>query len=396
MPSFNQNPNSGDILELTPTDVAFGGDAVARHPGGMAVFIPFALPDERVKIRITKVAKRFARAELIEVVTPSPFRRPPLCPLYGQCGGCCYQHVEDRHEAQFKSSQLQAVLSRIGGITPPTPPVIESSDKPFAYRNKIVLHGPGQAHYLALDNATPVPVTHCPLAEPAINQALATYQERYLPEDLCLRCDVNGQVIDFPMSKPPEGITLREHIGGISFAIPAGAFFQVNRAGAEKLTRLMRTWIREIEPELLIDAYCGVGLFSLCCAPRKDLPIRGMEVHSGAIQAARVNAREAGFTRANFQAGTAEKLLPSTLARANPRTSLVLLDPPRSGCSSFVLDTLKKHRPMHLVYISCNPPALARDLKNLCASGYEIRNVQGVNLFPQTAHFEAVAQLSLR
>jgi 23S rRNA (uracil1939-C5)-methyltransferase len=427
---------SGDILELEIHDLAFGGDGVARHEQ-FVVFVPFTIPDERVRARIVTVKKNFATAQLDEVLLPSPHRVAPVCPHFGEkaqplpCGGCQYQHLNYSAQLEIKAAQIRESLRRIGSIeNPPVEPMIPSP-RPFGYRNKITLHQRG-AHigYLASDNQTLLDVERCPLATESVNDALARERKsRHTAKrarSLTIRQTSAGATICDDESRGKSPSWVDEIVLGKKLKLPPASFFQVNAELTPMMIALAREMFAAGNCRALVDAYCGVGLFALLLAEDAK-QVHGIESDALAVEAARFNAEKLGLTHCHFSRGKVESLLPKTLATLNPDETCVLLDPPRAGCESRVLETILEFRPQQIIYISCNPPALARDLKRLIAptgscsgasmkrrlikndyalnriaattfpsqesGGYTLRRVVPLDMFPQTAHCEVMALL---
>jgi 23S rRNA (uracil1939-C5)-methyltransferase len=414
----------GDILELVVEDIAFGGDGVARHER-FVVFVPFTIPSERVRARVTTVKKNFASAQLLEVLAPSPHRVAPPCPHFGAkaqplpCGGCQYQHIEYSRQLEVKSAQICESLRRIGGIEHPPLEKMIPSPRAYGYRNKITLHRRGnRIGYLAADNATLLDIETCPLADAALNDALGKLRASRAARhdcDVTLRHCSDNQVITVTEVGGASRTTwVEEIVMDRKLKLPPAAFFQVNAELTPTMVRLAREMFVGRKCRALVDAYCGVGLFALFLAEHAESVV-GIESDALAIQAAQFNAERLGLKNCSFSRGSVESLLPKTLAKSNPEETCVLLDPPRAGCESSVLEAILKTRPKQIIYISCNPPALARDLKKLLGhppvaadvrrqnpqnppshvGGYKLTRIVPLDMFPQTAHCEVMAELIL-
>lgn len=388
-------------IELDITDLAYGGDGVGRTDG-RACFVPFALPGERVRSHLTQEAKRYARADVVEVFTPSPERIKPICPHFRACGGCRYQHLDYAAQVRWKQKQVAEILARIGGFrTPPLEPMIPSPH-PYGYRNKITLHGPGQPAFLALNDRRSIPITRCPLATEPINTILRTQLQRTLAEgeNLIIRSNQAGEARWFTecdgrrTASDGKPGTLTEKVLDQSYDYPLNSFFQVN---LEVLNQILTTAAIRFEIfgcSTLVDAYCGVGVFVLALTRRNQRGI-GIEVDGEAVAAARANAARQAARHVTFLQGRAEACLERALRDSPAVHTCLVLDPPRAGCSAPVLRAVIRHRPCHLLYLSCVPPILARDLKQLTQSGYRLVRVQPFDMFPQTAHIECLAELDL-
>jgi tRNA/tmRNA/rRNA uracil-C5-methylase (TrmA/RlmC/RlmD family) len=417
----------GQRLELDITDIAFGGDGIGRVDG-FVVFVPFVLAGERVEVEIVEVKKRYATADLVRVIAPSPHRVEPRCRYYQQCAGCQYQHVDYRHQLELKRKQIVDIFQRIGGIpAPPIEPVV-ASPREYGYRNKLVVHGPGQPGFWTVRGRSIIPVESCPIAREEVSAKLAEPME--VGKHLTIRSNSAGQVwtfeergASFQLASPDRQAgslpyEIEEVVLGQTLRVPVGSFFQVNREVIELALQHARQIFAASGCNILVDAYCGIGLFALFLAnapvgraapARREsneagglrqaaLPvihIYGIEEDARAIQAANENAERLGLARYDFYPGKTERLLFYTLRQCKLDETCLLLDPPRSGCGKPVLKTLREQKPRKIIYVSCAPPMLARDIKELLKVGYRLERVTPFDMFPQTAHCEAIAELEL-
>jgi 23S rRNA (uracil1939-C5)-methyltransferase len=390
----------GQRLELDITDIAFGGDGIGRVDG-FVVFVPFVLAGERVEVEIVEVKKRYATADLVRVIAPSPHRVEPRCRYYQQCAGCQYQHVEYRHQLELKRKQIVDIFQRIGGIpAPPIEPVV-ASPREYGYRNKLVVHGPGQPGFWTVRGRSIIPVESCPIAREEVSAKLAEPME--VGKHLTIRSNSAGQVwtfeergASFQLASPDRQAgslpyEIEEVVLGQTLRVPVGSFFQVNREVIELALQHARQIFAASGCTTLVDAYCGVGLFALFLGGR----VYGIEEDAKAIRAANENAARLGLSRCDFYPGKTERLLFYTLRQCKLDETCLLLDPPRSGCGRPVLKTLREQKPSKIIYVSCAPPMLARDIKELLRVGYRLERVTPFDMFPQTAHCEAVAELSV-
>lgn len=344
-------------VELQIVDVAFGGNGVGRD-GGKAVFVPFTIAGERVSARILREKKNFAEAELKELLAPSEHRAAPQCPYFGRCGGCSYQHMSYEHQLAVKHRQVEQALRRIGRIPePPMRPIIPSPET-YEYRNRVTVHAEdGVVGYYRRDTHRLIDVERCPIAVP----------------------EVNAQLADLRSRKPRDGhYTLRAHAG-------PRIFEQTNDAIAEAMAQLVETLVRGCD--LLIDGYCGAGFFSRRLAPRFTRVV-GIEWDRYAVAAAQENAAP----NETYIAGDVDSEFDRQLHGAHAAATCVVLDPPATGLSATVRDSLRRHLPSSVVYVSCNPATLARDLGEL-HPGFRILSVTPLDMFPQTAEIECVAHL---
>ncbi len=348
-------------IELEIEDVAFGGKGVGRSDG-KAVFVPYTIEGERVSARITREKKQFTEAELERVLNVSTKRTTPECPYFGRCGGCSYQHIEYAHQLALKGRQVAQALRRIGHLADPPMQPIVPSPKPYAYRNRITVHADrGVVGYYRRDVHELIDVESCPIAKPEVNQALGELRAR----------------------QPREGhFTLRMHPG-------PRVFTQTNDEVADELVRLIESFFPSGH-HLLIDAFCGAGFFTKHLVHKFDRLI-GIEWDQFAIAAAEATATE----KENYIAGDVEIELARSLAGVDLETTCLLLDPPATGLSPATRQILAEH-PVHtLVYVSCNPATLARDLREL-ETAFKIMSVTPLDMFPQTAEIEVAVHMQTR
>ncbi len=405
----------GQRLELTVSDLAFGGDGVARTAEGEVVFVPFAAVGDRLLAEIVQTHARFARGEIREVLEPGPGRTEPACPHFGRCGGCRYQHLSYETEFAAKCDQLRALLQRLGGQGEvPELAVQIPSPSDYGYRNKlrvepfgdkfetpkgaVVLYG-----YCELDNRTYFELDACPLAQPALNELLpkaprTTWGQRNANREksrsLTLRITDSGETKYYFGHAPQNVPWLTEHLLEREVRVPLDGFWQVNPGAADVLVRTVRDWFAASPTRWLVDAYAGVGTFTLALGEFAERLVL-IESELAALKAAEHNLMQWSLIGKCIP-GRTEKHLYSVLDHAPGNNTTVVLDPPRTGCGPAALKAITRHRPQQVFYISCNASTLARDLKVLCADGsYRIQQVGLVDFFPRTAHFESVVQLVL-
>ena len=402
-------------IELRLTDMAHGGEALGRYEGKV-IFVPYAIPDEEALVEITEDKGSYARARLVEVLSPSPHRVDPPCPHFGpeRCGGCQWQHIAYPAQLEFKAAVVRDQLARLGRLPDvPVKPTIPSAS-PWHYRNHVqfTVDNDGRLGFVATDGRRVEPTQKCYLLHPLLEELLAAL-DLELPglTRLSLRAGVNtgDQMLIFETQddEPPaletdlplscvlllsEGIPVNlignnyitEVVAGRRFRISATSFFQVNTAAAEELVRLVAEYLAPVGYETLLDAYCGVGTFALTLADKVGQVI-GVEEAAGAVEDARVNA--GGVDNVEFIKGRVETVLP----QLDRRIDLVVLDPPRQGCRPEAMTALIELAPRRIVCVSCDPATLARDARKLAEGGYQLVEVQPVDMFPQTYHIENVA-----
>lgn len=372
------------VERFTVTAIAYGGEALGRLDSGEVCFVRGALPGETVEAEITERKKRFARGQLLSVSTPSPQRIAPACPHAGACPGCSFQHCTYEMELEWKQKQFERFLKDFPGKRLPIFP----SPLRFGWRNRLkVACEQGKAGYRAFDNTTLLPIEKCLLADSRINEAFARCP---IPDEgsLFFRATPSwcGEIRDFP-----ERYLTEEIPSYGTFQVPATGFFQTNPFVASELCRRVLEVIDHYKVRSMLELFCGTGVFSLAAAEKnKDLLTHGIELAADSITAACCNAKAKGLAeRCTFQAGDA-----AVFSSGTPR-DLLLIDPPRSGLELKLVKKLLKSRIPLLLYISCGPDTLSRDLK-LLEPGYEVLESGALDMFPCTAHFETFTILSLR
>jgi tRNA/tmRNA/rRNA uracil-C5-methylase (TrmA/RlmC/RlmD family) len=343
--------------ELTIHDVAFGGAGVARD-SGKAVFVPFTIDGERVSARIVREKKQFAEAELIEVLEPSPHRVAAPCPYFGRCGGCSYQHISYDYQLELKSRQVEQAMRRIARLVePPLRPMVPSP-LPYAYRNRITVHAQGDAiGFYRRDVHELIDIEACPISMPAVNEAL----------------------IQLRATRPRDGhYTVRAHSGPRVFA-------QTNDAVADAMADFIASLLPPGQ-DLLIDAFCGAGFFAKRLAASFERVI-GIDWDRFAIEAARKDARP----NETYIAG--DVALELGRAAGSTAASTLIVDPPATGLTGEMRRAILDNPPRTMIYVSCNPPTLARDLAAL-QSHLTVVSITPFDMFPQTAEIEVVVQLA--
>ena len=359
-------------------DIAFGGEGVARV-GEFVVFVPFVVVGEEVEVEITEVKKRFARGVLLKVLKPSPDRVGPLCRYFGDCGGCQYQHISYQRQLEIKHKQVADLFERVGRFSKSVVAPVIPCPKPYAYRNRIMIRSQWDKFkqglnigFIRADNRLVVDIDECKIAEPALNLEIQRVRRNPPPK--------GG--IKVVLRVPPE-----------DWEVPPDSFFQNNFFLLPELVRVVRERLQSSEMRFLVDAYCGVGFFSIQAANLVERFV-GVELDLPAIKAARKNAAARGTQNGEFIPGRAEELLPSVLRQLDPACSAVILDPPRTGCPAPMLELLRQSRVGQVIYVSCHPATLARDLNILCANNvFELKTVVPLDMFPQTQHVECVADV---
>lgn len=410
------------IIEITLEAIAHGGEAIGRHEG-KAIFVPYAIPGERVRVEIVEAKERWARGRLLEVLQASPDRSAPPCPYFGpdRCGGCQWQHIAYERQAELKGAIVADQLRRLGRLAAaPVADVIVLADDEglldLGYRNHVqfalapdrrpgfrraashevipierclLLAEPLDVLHAALDIAWPELTGVTLRASERTGQALVLLETRgtELPElelDLPAACAVLTPRGLEPLIGEP---WIEEVVAGRRYRVSAESFFQVNTLGAEALVEIVRGYA-DVQPgDTVLDAYCGVGLFALALADAAAAVI-GIESAPSACEDFAHNA--ADLAHVELHEGAVDAVLPA-LAEQGRRADVVIMDPPRSGAGEAVIRQLAALRPRNIVYVSCDPATLARDSVFLSAAGYVLAEAQPVDMFPQTYHVETVA-----
>jgi 23S rRNA (uracil1939-C5)-methyltransferase len=361
------------VVDLKIEDVAYGGKGVGREQG-KAVFVPYTIEGELVSAKVVREKKQFAEAELIEVKESSLDRVTPECPYFGRCGGCAYQHISYEHQLAIKWRQVRDALQRIGKLTEiPMRPIIPSPLQ-YEYRNRITVHvQDGVIGFFRRDSHRLVNIERCPISSDEVNRALADLraQSRVIDGHYTLRARSEPRV-----------------------------FSQTNNGVAN----VLRDLIVDLTPpnqELLVDAYCGAGFIAKALLDKFDRVI-GIDWDKFAISTAKKNATE----RETYVAGdVAEELTRENLTALSSQVSLsgvgnwsdttLIVDPPATGLSTDLRKTIIDLAPTTLIYVSCNPSTLARDLKDL-QEKFAINSVTPLDMFPQTAEIEVLTHLKAR
>lgn len=444
----------GDPLQVSIETATIDGSGVARVDG-QVVLVPGALPGERCSVRIAHVGRSAVFAQLLSVLTPSAHRVEPDCPYFSRCGGCALRHMDYEQELALKQTHVQSCLTRIGGQTISALPITGAAQTD-GYRNKVQFpvqeqDGRPVAGFFSGKTHRVIPVRHCriqPDCADAIRGAVLAWMEQYhiraYDEQThtgyirhiyirfgaesgqilvcivanCAQLPKKKQLVAALLAAEP-GITtivfspntkkgntvlgtefhplygdgtITDTLCGLQFRLSAPAFYQVNHAQAERLYEKAVQLAGLTGNETVLDLYCGTGTITLCLARHAKKTI-GVEIVPQAIEDAKFNAAQNGMENAEFfcmDAGQAAKML----ADRRTRPDVIVVDPPRKGVSSDVIEAISAMAPQRVVYVSCDPATLARDLKLLTATGYTLQTAEAFDLFPRCAHVETVVLLS--
>ncbi|MBC1651592.1 23S rRNA (uracil(1939)-C(5))-methyltransferase RlmD [Listeria booriae] len=442
-----------DCLDVVFEDLTHDGNAVAKIDG-YPIFVPQGLPDEIAQIKVLKTNKNYGFGKIIELTKESADRVTPPCLVYSQCGGCQLQHLSYDGQLRMKQKQVAQVMKRIGKQDVEVLPTL-GMENPWNYRNKAqvpvgFVNGRLVAGFYQQRSHQIIDMNTCLIQQEENNEVIQTaraifakyYVEPYdettrkgvlrhlmtrfatttgelmlvivttklnfpnkaeilaelqqsIPELTSLVQNVNTANTNVIFGEQTVVLAGREYImdtiHGISFAISARSFYQVNPEQTEILYAEALKLAGLTGEETVIDAYCGIGSISLCLA-KEAKHVYGVEIVPQAIEDARANAKLNKMDNVTFAVGKAEEVIPDWF-KQGIKADVLVVDPPRKGCDDALLQTILKMKPKRVVYVSCNPATLARDMLVLTEGGYEAKMVQPVDMFPQTTHVECVTVL---
>jgi len=391
----NDHINRGDKLSLTLSGWGRLGEAMATW-NGKDIFVFGGIPGEDVVAEVTAIRRKYVAAKVVEVKNPSPDRVEAPCGYYGTCTGCQWQHLSYKAQLLAKQDRVLDSLFRIGGfINPPVAAVLASPDQ-FGYRNhaRFTIKEEGSLGFVHRETHRFVRIDNCMLMHNGINKLLSDLQGRCSETtQLSIRAgEETGDYLVQPTLKSPDVpiVTGQKHykdsIHGTEFRVASPSFFQVNNKQASNMAIAVRDALELTGKEVVLDAYAGVGTFAILLAPYAK-KIIAIEESSAAVADAKINAE--GTDNIEFILGKTEE----ALGELSQVPDAVVLDPPRSGCQSEAIDSLIRLSPNNVVYVSCDPDTLARDLKLLCRGSYSINSIQPIDMFPQTHHVENIVIL---
>jgi len=407
--------------------ISHSGEGVARIDG-KATFVPFTIPGETVEVKIIEEKKSFQRARLEKVIEASPDRNDPACRYYYDCGGCSYQHMQYSRQLELKRQVVKESLKRIGGIDFEVKPVL-GMEEPWHYRNKVEWHTGSKTdqrtmgYYINYSRVL-MGIDNCLLISQKM-QKYSNYIQDHLDElNIPEGCEVilrqssanqelmlifvgtGSREIDFAkmlnykevasIYSVENGVAqlhygdkdLPEKIFNLKYQVSPLAFFQVNHQQTEKMMDIIKEYAQIGTGDTILDAYCGTGSIALNLA-RSARIVVGVESFKSAIRDAKRNAFKNNITNCKFIKGACEQIVPDL----EEKFDVVILDPPRTGCKPEVIEAVISKNPKRVIYVSCNPATLARDLKLFVKSGFKIAEVQPVDMFPQTSHVETIVRI---
>lgn len=386
-------------IEVELTGFAAGGRALGRTPDGRVAFVEFAIPGERVIAEITREEPSFVEASTVMVLDPAPSRVEPRCQYFGRCGGCQLQHVDYSAQLALKTELVGEQLRRIGRFEDPPVRDALGMDDPWGYRNHIrfTVRRDGQVGFMQRGTHRFLRIDHCDIAHPRVNEILRQVQDRTMQTaQLSVRIGENtddalvqpklrwrpGRAAALSSGQPH----YMERLAGVTYRVSSPAFFQVNTRQAEVLAGLVVRHVTEARPRVVVDAYAGVGTFAAMLADHVEQVVT-IEWSAAAGDDGEANLRP--FSNVTRVVGSVEEVLPAL----DPSPDVVVVDPPRVGLQRSVVDAILASPARRLVYVSCDPSTLARDLRLFVDGGFTLREVQPLDMFPHTQHIECVSVL---
>lgn len=440
--------NKDDVIDIDIDDITVEGAGVGRHEG-FTVFVPKALPGETVSVKIIKVTKSYAVARLLEIKEPSEHRIKSFCASFEACGGCTLQHLSYEQQLKYKQRYVQQCFKRIGGIDIEEPEIL-AAENTRDYRNKAsfpvsTVDGKTEAGLYAPRSHRLI-ATDCPIQKPEINtvknaiikwandKGVKAYDEeadKGILRHIISRQSSNGEVmagvvvrerIDesslVSVLKKVDGVKtivvnrnskkgnailgdredvilgdgyITENYDGLSFRAGLSSFLQINHPQSVELYKTAIEYADITRDDVVFDLFCGIGTLSLLAAKRAKKVI-GIEYLKTAVDNAKENTKINGIDNAEFLAGDAGEMMPEGVKLAG-KPDILILDPPRKGCDSGLIEKITAIIPERIVYVSCDPATLARDAALFLSSGYKLEKIKAVDMFPQTTHVECVIRL---
>ena len=414
-----------ELQQVRFEKMVYGGECLGRLADGRAVFVPFVLPGELAEVEITESKPRFAHGRAVKLLEKSPDRISPPCPYFSLCGGCHYQHLGYTQQLELKKDLVKDQLERLGKLTNLPEIPITSSPTAFAYRNQVQFHPawrenaevPASLGFKRASSDEVLPIGKCLLIPDEMNELLPQIELEAgsAITRIAMRSDSEGEImlvfegesdeppelsLDLPVSATylsPSGRSLNlsgndalvYRVLGKEFLVSPESFFQVNLPVAEEMVRHILALVEGKQNLSILELYSGVGLFTHFIAPHAS-QLTAIESSPSACFDFAGNLDE--FENISLYEGAVEVILPEIVAQIKP-IDLVVLDPPRAGLNAKARQALIDLAPKEIIYLSCDPSTLARDLKHFGEAGYNLQSVHAFDMFPQTAHVETIAAL---
>lgn len=414
-----------ELQQVRFEKMVYGGECLGRLADGRAVFVPFVLPGELAEVEITESKPRFAHGRAVKLLEKSPDRISPRCPYFSLCGGCHYQHLGYTQQLELKKDLVKDQLERLGKLTNLPEIPITASPTAFAYRNQVQFHPawrenaevPASLGFKRASSDEVLPIGKCLLIPDEMNELLPQIELEAgsAITRIAMRSDSEGEImlvfegesdeppelsLDLPVSATylsPSGRSLNlsgndalvYHVLGKEFLVSPESFFQVNLPVAEEMVRHILALVEGKQNLSILELYSGVGLFTHFIAPHAS-QLTAIESSPSACFDFAGNLDE--FENISLYEGAVEVILPEIVGKIKP-IDLVVLDPPRAGLNAKARQALIDLAPKEIIYLSCDPSTLARDLKHFGEAGYHLQSVHAFDMFPQTAHVETIAAL---
>ncbi len=382
----DETPSEADECVVRIHALAAGGDGVGRGPEGRVVFVPFTAPGDRVRVRLDRVRQRHAHGSVLEILEPGPGRVTPPCPVFGRCGGCAWQHLDYAVQLEAKGGIVRDALERIGGLEQTGAPEIHSSPQPYGYRGRVrVSVEKGRTGFRRRGSRELCPVEHCAVRTAALGRELALLSARAPERDGEWELAAAGEATRAVALARRQGERLVHEVGPERVATSPGVFFQANALLLETLAGRVAECAGE--GGRAVELYAGAGLFTLPLS-RRFKALLAVEGNAAAAADLARNLADAGAHHVAVQAAPVEAALRELDGEA---PDVLVLDPPRTGLPRGGAIRLAAVAAKRIVYLSCDPATLARDLRTLGEAGYTLRSVEVFDLFPQTPHVETLA-----
>jgi 23S rRNA (uracil1939-C5)-methyltransferase len=400
-------------FKITIDSLVYGGAGLGRHEGKV-VFVPFSVPGDQLLVRPVEEKKKFTRAEIVQILKPGPGRVAPICPHFMKCGGCSWQQLEYLHQVEAKRKILEQMLHHRFPDTRELPISLKACPQPFGYRSRarIQLRGTGDKSsvgFFRCGSHTVEDVESCPLLRPSLNEALGSVRQFKYKVDVAGRqemeiacseeedswatvpvgSDINEGVSAFIGTGKREEVLLHRRIGEFRYSFTAPVFFQANDFMVAELISLVRAAAQDAGSNSVLDLFAGVGLFTLPLALQFK-QVLAVENSRAACRLCSMNASEAKLS--NIQVYCSDVFQWMNSAGSISAPDLVLLDPPRTGAGTEVMGKIRELSPTTIIYVSCDPQTLCRDIAEL-STVYTMDLAEGLDMFPQTYHFETVVRL---
>ena len=405
-------------FEITIEKLIYGGAGFGRYKGKV-VFVPFSAPGDRLLVRPIEEKKTFVRAGIVRILKPGTGRVDPVCPHFEKCGGCHLQHLEYSRQVEAKQQILQEVFHHRLPQTRELSITMRACAQPYGYRSRarMQLRGTGDralVGFFRCGSHTVEDVENCPLFRDSLNEALSSLRQFKRkadtdsnPQEMDMACaeeegtwatahagtgsDDEG-MITLVGTRRREDVILRRKVGEFTYAVTASVFFQANDYMIPELVASVEDSAKDAGHGSALDLFSGAGLFSLPLA-RQFAKVDAVENSPKAVRLCIQNAKAAGLNNVQATCADVNEWMKSRNNIERTAYDLVVLDPPRTGSGADIMDRIREWAPKHIIYVSCDPQTLVRDLARISPCEYRIKLVEGLDMFPQTYHFETVVRL---